>query len=242
MTVTLATCQGERQMSDFGDIRSLLHGEPGITTWQELCRALDDYQGSAPLEEVVLPYCLQVLQRWPRRKERLAPKHWYMALLEQGRPEPRLLLCNTLDLRLERLDDAGIGVLANSPHLEHITWLDLRGGSIGPAGAQLLAASPLASGLTFLNLSLQHICDEGAQALARAPQLAQLTSLNLRDNQIGDEGARALASSPHLSNLEELFLWGGNIIRDRGARALAESPHLSREIRDGWRSKISSEA
>ena len=105
----------------FGDLRSLLHAEPGDEVWQTLCRALDDYSDSEPLEELVLPYCLRVLMRWPQQVARQAPARWAQGLLAGQPPPPILALCTHLNLEDNNIDDEGARALATSPYLpEHI--------------------------------------------------------------------------------------------------------------------------
>ena len=111
-------------MTTFGDIRSTLHRRPGPRTWNQLCEALDLYADAEPLEEVVLPYCQELLERWPPRHPRTVPWPWKRAL-QLGHPLPHLRLCTQLarcrhrllhDPHLDDADDPDPRALA--PHLK----------------------------------------------------------------------------------------------------------------------------
>ena len=217
----------------FGDIRSLLHGEPDQQAWETLCQALEQYRGEEPLEEVVLPYCARALKGWPEHIERQAPLHWVEAML-LGEEVAMLSLCTHMNLYDHGIGDEGVAALAASPHLTQLQHLDLSDTNIYEEGALALALSPHLARLQHLNLGYNGIGDEGARALAASPHLAQLKHLELYDNDIGDEGAAALAASPHLAQLQHLDL-SGNDIGDEGARALAASPYLPEHIRAHWR-------
>ena len=181
-------------ITTFGDIRSILHQEPSQETWQALCEAIDGYTGSEPLEEVVLPYCVGVLDGWPEEVERAAPYHWGEPLLGSEVP-PQLVLCTALNLE----------------------W----GPPVGPDGARALASSPLLGGLRHLSLKDCDILDEGAQALASSPQLGNLRTLNLMRTSLTAAGVEALAQSPHLVNLRVLRL--SDDLGPRAIEALAAS-------------------
>ena len=127
----------------------------------------------------------------------------------------------SLTLSSNDIGPAGAQVLAESPHLAHLTSLTLRSNGIRRAGAQALARSPHLSHLTSLDLGNNGIGPSGAQALASSPHLAHLTSLDLRINRIGDAGAQALAQSPHLAHLTSLNLLS-NYIGPAGAGAGGE--------------------
>jgi uncharacterized protein (TIGR02996 family) len=125
------------------------------------------------------------------------------------------------------LGDAGIAVLADSPHLQRLATLRLRNNHIHDAGAESIAASTHLSGLTTLDLSGNQISDAGVMALAGSANLSGLTTLLLSDNQIGNAGAEALAASTHLTQLRKLVLGnggrlGGNSIAPKQRQLLRE--------------------
>jgi uncharacterized protein (TIGR02996 family) len=83
--------------------------------------------------------------------------------------------------------------LAESSYLARLATVKLntdRG--LGDAGVELLAGSPHLARLTGLDLSDNWIRNAGAQALARSPYLGQLRALRLGRNLIGREGKRTL--------------------------------------------------
>jgi uncharacterized protein (TIGR02996 family) len=129
-----------------------------------------------------------------------------------------------LNLGDNKVGPAGARALAGSRHLARLAVLDLGHNAVGPEGAEALASSPHLGGLTTLDLSANGIGDRGARALA-ASNLAHLQSLHLAGNRIGAEGARALAGSASLGQLQLLDL-ADNEVGVPGALALAESPHL----------------
>jgi hypothetical protein len=158
-----------------------------------------------------------------------------------------------LNLRGNRIGDAGAEALAGAEWISRLTLLDVQTNEIGPRGLQALLAGPRAVPVGCIHLGSNPIGDEGAAVVAAAPTLAAVNSLtlshcgigpegaaalsssagvahlamlNLMNNRIGDPGAEALARSPHLRGLRELYL-SDNGIGDAGARALATSPHFS---------------
>jgi uncharacterized protein (TIGR02996 family) len=87
---------------------------------------------------------------------------------------------------------AEVAMLANSPHLAHLTVLELYDRHVGAVGAAALAASPYLAKLTTLNLDGCSIGPDGARALAGSTSLSRLTTLQLRGNRIGGATAQVL--------------------------------------------------
>lgn len=122
------------------------------------------------------------------------------------------------------LGDAGLAMLARSPHLTclrsfHSGWND-----VGIAGLVALAEAAWLPGLTALVLRDNPLAPDGVAALARAPRLERLRRLDLSGGDVGDAGAAALAQAG-LRAVEWLRLSNARI-GEAGARALAESPSL----------------
>jgi uncharacterized protein (TIGR02996 family) len=147
---------------------------------------------------------------------------------------PRL---QSLNLRANLLDDAGLEVLAGAPLLGRLHTLGLSHNAVSDAGVAALAASEHAAGLASLDLGDNPaLGDAGVQAVAGSPHLARLTHLGLsqyravreRSSVLTEAGARALASSRFLAGLTSLDLSGQSLLGDAGARALAESHSLTR--------------
>lgn len=71
---------------DFGELRSLAHGEPDARRWRAICEHLEELpEGS--LREQVLPYLEDLLRAWPDTL-RVMPPRW-LTRLAGGQPEPR---------------------------------------------------------------------------------------------------------------------------------------------------------
>jgi hypothetical protein len=244
----------------FGQLRSILQRPASRETWVELCDQLDLWP-SDKLEQLGLPYALDIVTRWPADVARKAPHRWVNRLVAgrdvallclttslelytyHGSREqhaaalaasPHLQNLITLDLAHNTIGEAGAAALAASPHLSNLSHLNLPNNQIGPAGAAALAASPHLQNLSALNLYSNTIRDAGVASLAASPYLRGLISLNLGHNKIGPKGAAALAASTNLTNLAALDL-SHNKIGDAGAAALAASPHLPEPIRAQWR-------
>jgi uncharacterized protein (TIGR02996 family) len=158
-----------------------------------------------------------------------------------------------LDLRVNRIYEEGVTVLAHSPHLAGLTELSLSpiGGKSseeleasrylrnltvlrisGPfsEGIPLLLYSRFLKRLRVLDLSETGATDEDAEEIAARRQLEQLEHLNLGNNHITDEGVQALARRARMPRLRRLDLsW--NRITGAGAQALCGS-RLVRELRE----------
>lgn len=152
-----------------------------------------------------------------------------------------LARCSRLDhlthLRLgASLDEDGLQVLVDSPHLARLTYLDLHNdsghrvrGLVGSRGPEALVASSSLQRLKILDLSWNSLGDTGVEALATTPHLATLERLSLRACSVGDAGAYALAASPYLGSLTLLDL-RDNVIGAKAERALTKSVGLARAI------------
>lgn len=208
----------------FDDLRSILQRPASVETWCALCEHLDLWDRDV-LEQVALPYALNIVTRWSAELERVAPERWVDVSAESI--DPSLALANTLKLRpcLEAPDEAFTHALLCSPHLAQLRALSLCGALLDDAIAALAASSHLVN-LIYLDLSYNDIGAAGAAALAASPSLANLEELDLSDNAIGDAGAAALAASPHLNKLTSLWLRHCGIT-DAGVVALAASPYFS---------------
>jgi uncharacterized protein (TIGR02996 family) len=130
-----------------------------------------------------------------------------------------------LDVHTNEIGPRGIRALLTGPRAVALGCVQLAGNPIGDEGAAVIAAAPTLAAVNTLSLSHCDIGPEGAAALASSTGVAHLAGLNLMANRIGDGGAESLARSPHLKSLRELYL-NDNRIGDAGARALAGSPHL----------------
>jgi uncharacterized protein (TIGR02996 family) len=172
-------------------------------------------------------------------------RHW-----QKVADSPVLGCVHELVLWHNGLEDAGLAVLARSPHLAGLHTLRVAGGGIRQGLAVLtaaalprlrrlalpdnrvnleslhaLAAWPQAWRLTTLNLGHNWVSGAEASVVFNSPMLANLRHFEADHGLVSDGGARALAASPHMANLRGLRL-DSNRIGPEGARYLAESPHL----------------
>jgi Ran GTPase-activating protein (RanGAP) involved in mRNA processing and transport len=108
---------------------------------------------------------------------------------------------------------------------ETLGWLDLRANRLGNAGAHTLSHMRHLAAINRLILCGNEIGDEGISTLMASPNVSRLELLDLRGNRIGPEGVRAIASCPHLGQLSTLKL-DGNLVTDDGVRMLADSDYL----------------
>jgi hypothetical protein len=150
---------------------------------------------------------------------------------------PCLAALETLDLRGNRICNAGFHAIATSPHFA-LEALDLSNNGndlqTGDLKATTLASARRLSKLRSLVLNASGIGDPGAKAIANSPYLKSLVTLELVNNEITDDGAKALAASPNLASLARLLL-KNNDIGLAGALALARSPHLAEGLREKLR-------
>ena len=143
-------------------------------------------------------------------------------------------------LDVGRVSEAGVRLLAASPHLGNLTHLNLLASPIGDAGMAALCRSRLAHTLRRVEFPNTDLGDDGVIALAGSPLLAHLHGprLNLMMNRIGDDGLKALAASEHLLRFRELVL-RENAVGDAGVEALAASPFAANlQFLDFWRNRL----
>lgn len=167
--------------------------------------------------------------------------------LHQLSQSPHLRL-QTLSIRGEKLTEAGIATLVESPVCAHLKKLHIEGRSFGEelihtleeslslrhletlslarlteTALQELCESQLPEQLSGLSLDHNHIGPLGAKMIAQSPSLQALRHLSLNHSRITEEGAKALAQSPYLDSLHTLSLLG-NGIGAEGRQMLEQSP------------------
>lgn len=232
----------------FGELRSILQQPVSYQTWDDLCDHLDLWSGDA-LEQVALPYTLDIIHRWPDTVERSTPTRWIKRLLA-GEDVAQMVVAQRLMLHINN-GSAGLARLLASPHLRNIKamhlfgikrndlltaltsaqplpslrWFSLSSHNMDDDALTALLVAPILDGITSLNLNLLYPC-ESVSALLAWPGIARLTRLSLSGSWISEESATALAASPHLSALTHLDLARCGI-NAAGADALAASPHLT---------------
>ncbi len=103
----------------FGDIRALLHGAPSKGTWEKLCAEVRLWR-EPELSQVVFPYVLAQLERWPDDLRVVRPD-WAKDLL-RGRSKGAHFTALARTLRIERLTPT-----ANQwDNLNVLDWRSLR--------------------------------------------------------------------------------------------------------------------
>ncbi len=142
-------------------------------------------------------------------------------LLAESAPFPTL---RALSLDANNLRDEGAKAVAQMAGLRS---LSLAGNGIGGPGLKALAKSDRLGELRALNLAGNFINAESVRALAESPYLRLLRQLNLSDSYLEEESGRILGSTANLQHLSELRL-AKNLLGDAGARALAQSSCLRR--------------
>lgn len=213
-------------MSDFGEVRAILHDAPDPYGFERLCALLDAWDDPVELADQVLPYCASHLERWPD-EARALPSQAASALargespasapfarsatlrfgatqgIEHAFTSGSLRQMRALRVENARMNAQDAGVIARAD-LPHLTSLHLGARMHRLVGAQGVAAlAPMLPRLALLDLSYTSAGDEGARALAAQPA-PRLEDLALTSCQIGDDGVRALAQAdwPSLARLE----------------------------------------
>jgi uncharacterized protein (TIGR02996 family) len=98
-----------------------------------------------------------------------------------------------------------LSIVRNASGMRGVVALDLSSNRIGDARVQALAQSPHLQNLASLNLTGNKIGGRGVQALAQSPPLNNLNSLGLWENESGAEGREALRNSPYLQRCNIRF-------------------------------------
>jgi uncharacterized protein (TIGR02996 family) len=139
---------------------------------------------------------------------------------------PLLARVRRLALSDNQIGDAGALALSRAAGCFRPRMLELQKTGLGDAGLTGLADSGLLDELRVLDLSENEIGDAGVIALA-GRRLPWLHGLALHKNRITAAGAAGLAGAPWLAQLLDLDLYS-NHLGDQGVAALAASPHLAR--------------
>ncbi len=238
-------------MSDFGDLRSAVHGEPGDEPFEALIEVFEE--ASVPgdeVERIWVPYAFERVREWPVYWRTLrvgdpsvlgdSPPAWMsllggLHLARHEYPEGflRELVCSARVAGLERLSydharppEGFLSWIAGSPHLVNLRHLAVRTPAAPAEYLSLAGSSTLR--LRSFSAHAGDVGDVGALAIADSPVFAGLEALTLTACAIGDQGARAIGSAPFMTRLERLCM-NNNAFGAEGAVAL-----LSRRGR-AWR-------
>jgi hypothetical protein len=218
-----------RQQLLFGELRSILQRPASALTWGALCKQLEGRPWDVDmLEQVALPYAVDIVRRWPDEVERAASSGWVR--MDAETISPLLALANSLTLHqlatrgLElRMSDAFASRLFSSPSVAGLTSLQVFGALSDAVITALTSSSPMR--LSSLRLALYALHDADVAALVASANMSALTALSLDESRLTDASAAAIAASPHLSALTSLNMML-NELTDEGATALAASPYL----------------
>jgi Ran GTPase-activating protein (RanGAP) involved in mRNA processing and transport len=118
---------------------------------------------------------------------------------------PRLGTLRKLAVAENHIALEGLRALADSAHLTDLRVLDLSGNEIGDAGLTLMAAASNYARLTELDLAGSSIQPEGLASFANSPYFTRLETLNLSHNPLG-KGLPRLLESRIVENLQSLSL------------------------------------
>lgn len=187
----------------FGEVRSVLQGQPNKKSWAKLCDLLDGFDPHE-LDDMILPYVEGASRRWPAALC-VTPKRWITRALG-GQEVPFWSVARALDLSNAYLSEAQTMSLLASDRLEHIQLLIMDSNRIGPQGAEALGRSSSLRALTSLRLGFNGIGDQGWASLVKAPFLATLQHLSLEDNNLTGDSVKLLVKQPWVDRLVSLDL------------------------------------
>lgn len=186
-----------RQEKRFGELRAILQQPASEETWDQLATHLNGWKVDDYFEEVVAPYVLEYLAKWPEDVIRAAPAAWGK-LLTKKKPSPLLRFANGLNMRKSKCGPKTLEKLLAADELESLIWLDLSENGLKNDGGVMIGKAPRVKNLKTLILQGCKIGNRGAVALASNRHLANLTSLDLSNNDMIDEGCSAIENSEFL--------------------------------------------
>ncbi len=208
-------------MSDFGEVRGLLHdAEPSLEAFERLIALFRQAEDRVEAERLWLPYALEHLEAWPdaARAQTLSEEavvdldhfRWIplgreLTLAYQSTKRLRDLVDSPLfaglrsfTLEQDSAPDMMLHWIAWSPHTQALEALSIHGVK-SEGGVRALAESGLR--LKSLDLFDSSVGSAGLAALSASPMIETLEVLALASCEVGDEGLRALApvSYTHLT-------------------------------------------
>lgn len=181
--------------TQFGELRSILHGKPSASAWNRLCGLLEAQTACAErMSHHVLPYTLSQLKSWPHDL-RVCPRRW---LEDRTYTWALMSVARRVSLARAGLNDQALGRILSKPPFSSIRILDIRHNWVRPPGARHVATNNTLTNLTHLLLGYNQISDQGAQSILESRRLGKLTHLDLTRNGLSDN---ALAYIPEHSDL-----------------------------------------
>ncbi len=227
-------------MSDFGEVRSLLHdAEPSQEAFDRLLELLLHAEDRGEAERVWLPYALDRVKSWPDEVRAIELNRddsgvddvtwvalartldvslfgWTAAATMELLASERLVNVRALRMSYPPFSDDLFGVMAASPHLGQLRELRVFGVQ-GEEGIEAFMRRGLP--LEVLQLEACEVGDASLRALARSPTPSTLHTLQLSDCELTDAGVEDLARAyaPRLVRLD----LSDNDLTARAAEALA---------------------
>jgi hypothetical protein len=212
----------------FGELRSLVHGQPSEAAWTALAALCDTIPTWTPDEQALwheqgVPYMRGALARWPLALC-VAP-WWDTRALLRGSPTSQLFpIARALVRPRHEVTTAEAIRMAADPRLAHIESIELRTVKLSAQGAAALVSSPHLTRLTALDLTNNSIGQRTADALVTSGMASRLTSLRLTMCPLGKRGGRALLGRADLSRLTGALELSSCHLGPAGLLALAANP------------------
>lgn len=214
-------------MTNFGDLRSLVHQSPSIEGFHHLLTLVEQFDPQQ--QEQWVPYLDQQLNTWPSHL-RACPQDKLKDI--EREPTTWTPLLRHLNYDSQYLTPARIQDLLGSTHLQHITHLDMSACRISWPELLLLAQQAPFDHLkafTIRKSSSSGADSDALEALFHSPMLGQLEYLSF----YGWNGLRSiviqlLEQAPFLNTLKTLDLSGCKISARR-FKSLINQPALNLE-------------
>ena len=202
----------------FGDVRSALQQPPSPRAWRAVCHLIEQWSDEDDeLREVILPYALDVLERWPDELRAASPI-WINQLIGDDRPAPVIWkLVRHLEITGARLRVDETKRLVACPHLRGVRHLMVRA-ALSQSAFGLLMQAPYLTKVTELGFISAGLEDRQFAKFIDAPMMQRgLKRLDLAWSGVAERGVRAIAKAPHLHSLEALDLEGCRELSPDGA-------------------------
>jgi len=182
----------------FGDLRSLLQGQPNLERWSALCAHV--YQHGHALDQAHWVYLREHLKRWPLELCAM-PQDWIDELFDE-RGGPWLQICRQLCWDERDIEPDHVDELVYSPWLRHLESLSIARTrrpvwarfNLTDEGAVALTQSENFHELRRLSLCGHHLRPDSVQRIVTGDRFPWLEHLDLSFNQLAF--LRATADAP----------------------------------------------
>lgn len=191
----------------FGELRSLLQGQPHQERWRALCAHV--HRHSVALDEAHWIYLREHLKRWPLELCAM-PQDWIDELFDE-RGGPWLQICRQLCWDERDIEPDHVDELVYSPWLRHLESLSIARSrrpvwarfNLTDEGAIALTQSENFHELKRLRLCGHHLRPDSVQRIVTGDRFPWLEHLDLSFNQLAFMRASADApwTVPHLKSL-----------------------------------------